>query len=243
MKRYKWFAVVIVIPSLFKLLPIYFLGLLLFSDSKRKYTYIAASFAAIAVYLAGNYLLAPEMLSDFVANSQKMFRDSGIANPNLYWFVSDFYKKVFIERLAVDVPALAAVGTYLAVGIFLLIATVLSLVRIRSSVAVGERTRALLMISLMCLLYSFLSPRFKDYDYVMLLAPSFLAIIGYIRVPLSVVLVIVFGLTAMNQFLPYSLVFFNLLWSYFPMILALVAWWGLLRNWQNVNRMGLEAKS
>jgi hypothetical protein len=153
--KYRWFCVLILVASMFKMIPLAFLGLLIFTDSPKKYKYLLFSGMAFAAYLLLNYIVYPNYTMQFLSLSGVSAESmtSGVGDTSLYALLG---------------------GSWLYILFALLIGVSTILVLRRSP-------DKLSMICLCCLAYALIVPRFKDYSMVLLIVPAFLFIRYYFK--------------------------------------------------------------
>ena len=227
-KNYLLFGLLIVLSSIFKLTPILFLCLLFFADHKKKYLYLAGFGGLFLVYLASNYVLLPELTRGFIENmTVNTLNESGsIYNPSLSWFIKSSVS-FLSEKLALPLNPLHVL---LFLGSLVTIAGISAKVLVKHLGKLqNKRERMLIIIFVFCLIYSFIMPRFKDYDYVLLLLPAYFLIEKLEgKLGTAYLLVILFSLSAANYRLPGLYSIRIMIWEYYPLFLAVGLWLGYL---------------
>ncbi len=219
-RRLSLFCIFIVLAATAKMMPIFFLFLLLILDEKKKYVYFSVSVAIFLFYLSAQYIIAPEMFLDFVKGASLTLAEGGIIAPSTLALIRDSLSEL-TARTGTAVPRLAAPILFsLAVMVIVLI----SLGACFVSKSVMSQDWEKRMIFLACLVYAIIHPRFKDYSFILLLAPAYfimkrssfsrifpfwfiLAVISNIGTPLP-------GLSSVR----------SLFWSYYPLLIAYGTW-------------------
>jgi hypothetical protein len=225
------FSLLILLASWFKLTPILFLGLLLFERNVRSRILAMGSLAAFAGVQALASFLMPGTASGFVA-SLRGVDESGVLNPSSLGLAQDLVRTVAgsaVHGVAAWLAALLFAG-WVVVAVWWTWRAARTLPH-DSSVGV-TRDR----IILACLLVALVLPRLKTYSYILLLVPTYLAVMpqdsdegGRLstkeRLRRAAALVILTGVSSLYVFSLGSTVVADTLLAYSPLVAALVAWW------------------
>ncbi|MFN0062879.1 MAG: glycosyltransferase 87 family protein [Myxococcaceae bacterium] len=164
--RWVKFSVLVVLAAQFKLLPVFFLVLLLTAFERPHWGAFAGAVAAFAAVFSLNALLYPEGLWAFFQQASSI-DERGFINPSMLAFVQDVADKltawfmnrpVAIGRWVYGVVALVVVAMSARVGVIH-----------RRRVGIPDR-RVLVLFA--CAVYALVAPRFKNYSYILLLAPA-----------------------------------------------------------------------
>jgi hypothetical protein len=161
----RWiFALLIALVGVWKLAPILLLGILILSDGRRAWGPLAAGLALFAALLGISYLVWPDLFASFFAVAQS-FDERGGINPSSLAFFRDIYDYLAGRGISPGPEAVPWI-TYAAwVG----------LVALLTWRAVRNRRGGDLQptIFLTCLAFALISPRFKNYAYVLLVVPVY----------------------------------------------------------------------
>lgn len=163
------FCVLINLAALFKITPILFLFLLVFSKDKNRYAYLVGSLCFYASLWAGSYLGSVDLYNSFFANVRSLSGEHGLYNPSTLALIKDLFftiEPVLGSTMASNGPYVAYV---VVVGTVLLISGRALLVLMRKNG--GDKETVILFFS--CLVYALILPRFKDYAYILLLLPAY----------------------------------------------------------------------
>lgn len=220
------FSLLVILASMFKLFPILFLGLLLVSESRRKYWYLVGSgLLFLGIHLA-SYLLQPQLYTDFLLSAQSL-DERGAINPSSLAAIRDVFDGLVRRGLLREVVVGEGI-VYLVVIVGVVALTTWTARRI------GSRDRRTI-IFLACLAYALILPRFKDYGYILLLVPSYFMVTRVIRLP-GTLLLLVLPMISSRLPVPFGLegAVSNLLWAYYSLVMAGVIWalsvWSLSRR-------------
>ncbi len=221
-RRLLLFCALIGITSLFKMPFLFFLGLLFFSGARRKHIFLVGSIAAVLGIYAISYFSNPEFFLSLLVNLRRFdIKDPlhNLSTMSLSFYVFD---KLSYKGL-LTVPSLVPVVAYIAVAITVLLITLKTIRRI------GGADRDRLAIFLFCVAYALITPRMKDYSYMLLIVPSFFAIKRAVDLKAYPVFLVMFMLSAKHMELPvYRVVLGDIVWSYYPLIVAYTSWFLLV---------------
>jgi len=171
--RYGPFCLFIVLASCFKLTPIILLALLLFGENgKNRYAYLFGACISFMLIILGCYVASPVVFRAYLHNAfgsgSLTFSEIGAVNPATLPLVGDI-----ISLFVWPVPEAAAFVLYFAVVAVVILLTWRTIIRLNSSEA---EDRSILLVFLACVAYALILPRFKDYAYILLLAPTYLVV-------------------------------------------------------------------
>jgi len=203
----------------FKMTPIFFLGLILLSDHRRKYHYFAWAASIFLAYLLIQYFISPEMFTGFIRNALTVVGESGVVGPSTAKFVREIFR-LLSKMFGPVSPALISTVIFgvAAVVVFLSGRAYLLLKRIQ----VDDPEKMILF--LVCLVYALIHPRFKDYAYMLLIVPSYY-IMKNIRFTRAFPFIFVFSILASpHLMLPGIDIFTSIAWQYFPLLIAYTIW-------------------
>lgn len=155
-RNYAAFSALIIASASFKLLPAALLLLYVMRGGKKEWICFGASLAAIALLGALSYFAWPEMTVKFLATAGKVDERGGI-NPCSLALLRDIFRG--------STPAIAN----LAYAVFAGTAAALFWLALRKKSA----DNGLLYTLFFIVFYAAVAPRFKDYSYIMLIAPAY----------------------------------------------------------------------
>jgi hypothetical protein len=210
------FSLLVILASVFKLFPVLFLGLLLLSESRRKYWHLLGSGLLFLGVNLASYLLQPQLYSSFLLSAPNL-DERGAINPSSLAAIRDVFDGLVRRGLVRDVMAGESI-VYLVVIVVVVAFTGWAARRVGSG---DPRT----IIFLACLAYALILPRFKDYAYILLLVPSYFMVTRVIRLPGTLLLLILLMISSRLP-VPFGLegAVSNLLWAYPSLIMAGGIW-------------------
>ena len=169
-RRYAVFAVLILFASLFKNVEILFLGLLLLERGRQASKWFAVAFTCFLVYHISGYLVYPEFYREWIHNVSTN-PEWGAYNPAALPAIEGVVFGVLRLLGVKHVWGYSGYATYL---VYALALPVLSWLALRRTDLLRDRM-SLLMLTIFG--YAILLPRFKDYSYILLIAPAALVIL------------------------------------------------------------------
>ncbi|HEX2910317.1 MAG TPA: glycosyltransferase family 87 protein [Chloroflexia bacterium] len=159
--RLKLFCAAVLVAAFFKLVPLAFLGLLIFSRNPRRWYYLGSSSALGGLLIGASWLYDRALFGQFL-KSMGQIDERGIYNPSLLSLLRDILKIPPMEKLSL-----------LDGGLYLLIAVIITAVSwyyLRPVLKLKKSPdREKLILFLACLVYGLVAPRFKDYSYILLI--------------------------------------------------------------------------
>jgi len=222
-RKYPVFCVLILLTSMIKVVPLFFLILLPLSRAKRKYAYFLGSAAVWVFIQAASYLTNPTLYKGFLGYFRRMpnLEWKGITNPATYAFINKVLN-VF-GKAGDSTPA-----PFLLPALFAMVAIAVCAVSwkaYRRLQRIPENRRDLLLVFLVCLVFALLVPRFKDYSYLLLLAPAYYALTNIGSDKGGVFLFFLMILTIPGHANPPGLeAVSRFLWDFYPLALAYLTW-------------------
>jgi hypothetical protein len=215
------FCIVLVLTANLKLTPIALILLLLMKNDRKKFFYIVTSLSAFFGIQVVALLTSPYG-KDFLTLLANLERDpGGINGPSTYTILRQGARWA-AEKIAGLDPALLTKTAYVvAVGVVLFFSGRAFLRLARS--ARPDRDR--LAIFLGCLALTLISPRMKDYYFIILIVPAYYVLKTAIRSggPASLFILFCLSLSTTNN-LPGLTRVWEILWNYFPLVSAVVVW-------------------
>jgi hypothetical protein len=164
--RYFVFGLCVALAAQVKLTPIFFAGLFLVVGERPKWGAFLATLAGFAALFGMNQLLEPELFQKFWAASAQL-DERGSQNASLLALVRD----VSDRFLGVEATAASRLDEilYVAGALAVLGISWLFVARYRRATSVLDLR---LLICLACFVFALVSPRFKVYTCILLLAPT-----------------------------------------------------------------------
>lgn len=226
-RRLILFCLSIVLVATFKIQPILFLGLLFLSeDKKQALTYLGLSLLGYVVIVGASYLRAPHMFFNFLTAAQGVaLGEIGDLNPSTLAIILDYLNR-FGNVIGFPLSPTIAVGIYLAVVILILLISLKALITLKCMDDIEQKKLALLFA---CVVYALIVPRFKDYMYILLLAPSFFIILNanFLQVKNLLFIIIIFSPDLTLPLVGGTRI--RMLMSYYPLFIAYFVWYLYLR--------------
>ncbi|HSI13349.1 MAG TPA: glycosyltransferase family 87 protein [Chthoniobacter sp.] len=156
------FCLLILCSAFFKIVTLPLVFLLVANGDRKSFLWAAGSSAAFVIFQALSYIMQPDLFHGFVRNAGSL-DERGISNPASLAFFRDF-----VELLHVAPTWNRSLATVLYALFALLVFSLACWAAVRSSVWRNK----VAWIMLFFLTYALLSPRFKDYSYILLILPS-----------------------------------------------------------------------
>jgi hypothetical protein len=233
--RFWAFAALIAAASIFKLTLLWFWLLLLcpaLGSEQRRVRILAASAAALAVTVGATVAVVPNQSREFarvflqLAPAGPLFE----RGPNAPATSALLYDGLLMFARGAPPSRFLVFGLYGIVAAVVLAASWRALRRLAGR-AMAIEHRRLWAIILLCFAYALVSPRFKDYSYILLLVPTFRVLFAHRRGDISRALLLGAMLippsAALTPRLNDWLVVF---WGYYSLLVAGAAWWLALRS-------------
>jgi len=241
-KKPALFGLCVVLAASFKVVPLAFLGLLLFLGGRKKLLHLGGSLLAFLGLQALSFALNPTLFKDFLRVFFTMLREvRGITNPSMFVWVQDALNSAAGTFFGRPAPPSVVYGAFVLLAALVVFLTWKALTRI--SKRTGRETDKAALF-LFCLAYALIMPRFKDYSYILLLVPAYHALKKHAA---GLGRVFLFGLAALsvagNTSLPGFEVVFRYVWDYFPLLTAVVFWVLSLRSAFNFHEAASPSSS
>ena len=166
--RYWLYVAAVVLASSFRLTPLVLLVVCLAARDGRGGRYFAGGLAAFAGIFALTYAIAPRLMLEFLQSIPRNYGESGRLNPASFPLVTDV--AAMVERsYHLAVPSLIQVAAYLAIAAAVAVPTWIVAARLAKSDA---SNRLELILYLAAIVQPLVMPRFKNYSYMLLVAPT-----------------------------------------------------------------------
>jgi hypothetical protein len=214
-KRYFLFCGCLVAGSVCKVFPLAFVALLLFGSGPRKYWFCAGTIAVFGCIMGAEYIANPAFFRGFLANASQLYYESGMHNPSTMALIRDLAGFVTVKT-GMHVPPAAQWAVFCILSGAVIWTTVAAIRSLRGRDDFQARIRVLFMV---CFTYAILHPRFKDYSYILLLAPAYdvaRRLSGAVAPALAILIMLIPGKS--------NLPGWNLLIEYYPLIVAFGLW-------------------
>jgi hypothetical protein len=163
------FGIIILLAAIFKLTPILLLGLLAAKWKKKELACGVILGAVFIGLLAANAIIWPEFFAAFIKNARSVVAEHGEVNPSTLALMSDTVHWLQ-ARVHLALPSIIPQAIYALLAAIALIISAAMFWWLRP---MESRRGDLWRICLLCFAYAVIVPRFKDYSYVLLIAPAF----------------------------------------------------------------------
>ena len=163
------FAAAIVAASLLRLTPIALLVAGLAAAGRRGVRSVAVGFAAFAAIFAITSAVAPQLMAGFVRSLPTNWGERGWLNPAALPLAIDV-AATFGRALHVALPPAAPAALYAAMVIAIGVQTVIALARFGRAGG-GDRPKVVVYVAFLAI--ALVLPRFKNYSYMLLIAPTY----------------------------------------------------------------------
>lgn len=218
-RRYFGFCTMIFLVSFFKITPLLFLILLLFTEEAKKWAYLIGTIGCFAIVMLINFFAQPVLFKNFLINALSL-DERGIINPSSLALIRDVINIVQNKNNFVF-PSKFDLLVFLIFSVVILLFSWKAIINLKKGKVYNS---ALWLIFFTCLIYSLLVPRFKNYSYILEIIPTFFLIKNLKNTKLSFALYLLPLLTINN---PYSLLpgfVLDLFWAYYPLIISFIIW-------------------
>lgn len=212
------FSLLIILASLIKVSPLFFLILIPLSDIRGKWWYTLGAFLATVVIYLCIYLTNPELFQSFVTLMRGLYESAQFYNYSTLSIIDYFQKSATAIPLG-ESPAEMTYAIYAVVVLaFVFITLWVMHVRNRLIPAIDRK----LLIIIACILYAIILPRFKCYSYIILIIPSLFMIREYFASRANPYLIFLFLLPV--AFPMPSEHIYQFLSTLYPLYLAYFVW-------------------
>ena len=178
--RSRLFTYLVVIASSFKLTPMAFVGVGLFSQNKQRIYFTLLGVGLFISYFAASYVLAPKLSADYVDNFiftlAEKGGERGAVNPSSQALINDVVSFFTVVILGVGWQNLYGLPFYLAYLAFVYFLSKPVFINLLKSNKVGDKLKLVLFSTLV---YAIVIPRFKDYSYILLIPAAYYLLTRY----------------------------------------------------------------
>jgi hypothetical protein len=219
-RKLVWYCIFCLAAASFKMTPIFFLVLLLFSDDNKKYVYFAGSAGAFLAYLLVQYIVAPELFSGFIRNALIVVSERGTIAPSTFTLLSDIFK--WLSKTAgITVPQAIPFSLFLVFAAAVVFWSYKAYLRLQR---LNPEDKECISLFLICLVYALIHPRFKDYAHMLLLPPAFY-IIKSTRFTAAAPFIFFLSILVYPPFIvPGTEIIFNFFWKYYALMVVYTIW-------------------
>jgi hypothetical protein len=224
-KRRMWhFCIFVLLAGIFKITPLLFAGLLLLDEFSPRNRWVLILIYGIIIVGFLNWFTVPSLFREFLSNAshhitveERFFLN--ITNPSTLSLVT-FLSEELSRASGISVPRAAQWCLYLAVAIPVFVVSCHAFRRL--DMAHLEHRK--IAVCLACLTYALVMPRFQDYQWILLIVPTYIIMLQLDFVRAYPVIFIFAVLSAAHQMLPGSAFVFEVFWNYYPLVVAITVW-------------------
>jgi len=218
-RRYAVFTAAIVTASLFRITPIALLLIALVLPDGRGVRSVVAGIAGAAAIGLGTAVVAPQLTHGFVRSVPTNFGERGWLNPAALPLADDLAAAAG-RAMHVTLPPVASAVIYVAIVAAIVLSTVATVRHVlRRSDAVDARDA---LVYLAILATALVLPRFKNYSYMLLVAPTWFVATRSTRLRRAIPLLVIASLPIYSWIAtPEHLAF---LADYSKYLIGLAAW-------------------
>jgi hypothetical protein len=215
------FSLFVVGAAAFKITPVLFILLLWYAERGRRSFYLSVAALAFLAYFFSPVIFSPETFQNHVENMGVVFShsyDRGLNNPSTFAFVKDVLDMI---EMQIDIQ----LAKWVDYGVFMLIAVAIIALSAKGlDILADSRNNMegrIVMVFFTCLTYALISPRFKNYSYVLLIVPTYYLLkrIEYKRFYPYILILFCFVVPDMTK----ELSLFSLI-GYYPLAMAYGVW-------------------
>lgn len=171
-RKFVIFSLFVVGAAAFKITPVFFLLLLWCGGKGRRRFHFYVPALAFSAYLLSPMIFSPEIFQNHVDKMSVVFShsyDRGLNNPSTFAFVKDVLDIIEV-KFGIQMAQWVDYGVFILIAAAIIGLTFKGLDILADSRNVEGRT---VMVFFMCLTYALISPRFKNYSYVLLILPTY----------------------------------------------------------------------
>ncbi len=161
--RYLLFCILLCIASIFKLTPLLFLILLWFKKNRTRGIYFWSTIGCFSLVLTFSYLSNPTLFVHFIKNAMAL-DERGFINPSSLALIKDI---LWVAKEKTRL-ALSQNVDLIVFFIFVLTISIFSWKAVKTLLTKSIPQREIWLLFFMCLIYTMIVPRFKNYSYILL---------------------------------------------------------------------------
>lgn len=225
------FGYLVCLVATVKLLPIVFLGFLLFSEKQDKYKALGWFIGLFALYLGLNFVaepaLTPIYVQSFVSSEGNSIasndhNEGGINNASTYQFF-----RALPGVLAIKFSGALPLVLYL---LFAIAVTLITWQSLRPIIGSAEEDHRLMLVFTLTMLALLLLPRMKDYSYILAVLPTFYIMLRNRSRDSLLVLLVFVCLSARDLVAPIYSEMLLYYWDFYTLVLSGVVWGLFIRE-------------
>ena len=216
-KKYIFFVILIFFASIFKFFPIFFLFLMLFEENKEKNNYLFAGFILIFLYILISFSFFPDIFKSYISSAISI-DERGKINPAILPLIKDIVE--IVQRKTNFKLFLFPYLIYFSVISIILIYWIKMILKFIKIKKLTVENKKIILFSFITL-YTAISPRFKEYSYIIMLVPAFYIILKS-NFNLTKLLLFIFFIMAKDPFIPIMNNFYGkIIWPYYLFYLTI----------------------
>lgn len=220
-KRYGFFTFFIILASLFKIISIFFLLMLFFTGSKNKIIYFITGLFVMVLILFFSFLKDPVFFKSYLTNLF-LLDERGYINPSILPMIKDIFE-ILGKKLKSNYVVYFSYVAYFFWVFILSIFTFVCIKEIQNIKTDDEWEKNRLFLFFIICFYTVVSPRFKEYSYIIMLLPAAFIILNTNMNIIKYILFFIFILSK-EMFVPdINKIYQKLLWPYYQFWLALLS--------------------
>jgi hypothetical protein len=212
------FAALIILIAIFKFTPVFFLLLLLFSGSEKKWRNFACALGTFLTVIFISYLSQPELYKAYIDNALAIDERASDFNYGVLAFMQDIFSTVGGGELS-SLRGIIPFSAYLITALAICLVSMRSLNwRLSDSRFWDNR----LTVLLSCAIYVLILPRFKCYSFIILIPPSYYIMKHYVSTK-AFPFILLLLLIPVSTPLPEGRVI-DMFFRYYPLYMSFIIW-------------------
>ncbi len=219
------FCLLVLLAALFKLQPLFFLCLIVFCDDRKKIPYGIATLAAFILLNGAAWLMRPDLFAGYLRSASQGLQEGGIMNPSTLNLAREVTRLV----CAHPTPSSMWLGGLSGYVLIVIVVVSLSLRAIPKIQALKSAERRRWLVFLLCFVYALVCPRFKNYSFILLLAPTYAVIRHSASLKAMPWLILLVVMPTIDVHLPFYDLLAYLAANYYPLLVATGVWIMCLR--------------
>lgn len=217
-----WFCLLLILSSVFRLTPLAFGMLLLVQRDSGRYRSLALFGGVCTLFVLANFILDPNLMKQFLSQLPHIGlnqEDIGIKNPATLSMVK-FWSRYLQDVAGIAVSRTTQMAAYGVVALAVFIVSAKAMCRLNMS-SMEQRKQA---VYIAVLAYTIMMPRFQDYQWALLLVPTYALMLRRNVVSFYPVLFLFSILSAKHITVPGGVMVSTFVWNYYPWLLAVAVW-------------------
>jgi hypothetical protein len=229
-KKKVWcFAVLVLLAAVFKITPLLFAGLLFLDQGRARGRLLIILIIGIGIICFIAWLADPRLIWQFLLSmstwtgGDRFFLN--ILNPSALSLVT-FLSQTASKATGILVPRALQWCLYFCFVAGVVVVSYRAFMKLEMENS-QQRVTA---VCLACLVYALALPRFQDYQWILILFPTYFVMVQLDTVKAYPVIFILAIISAEHQTLPGSAFLFGVFWNYYPLVVGFVIWVILVRK-------------